>query len=62
MSRRKWLWWWGKGLNCRKNDVPSAIFGSLIRKRGEKEINGQVDGDKDKDNDNRLGALSRMKR
>ena len=45
-----------------KKDVPSAVFGGLIRKRGDKERNGQVDGDKDKDNDNRLGALGRMKR
>ena len=49
-------------MNCRKKDVPSAVFGGLIRKRGEMEVNGQVDGDKDKDNDNGVGALGRMKR
>ena len=45
-----------------QKDVPSAVFGGLIRKRDENETNGEVDGAKDKDNENRLGALERIKR
>ena len=45
-----------------QKDVPSAVFGGLIRKRDENENNGEVDAAKDKDNGIRLGALERMKR
>lgn len=45
-----------------QKDVPSAVFGGLIRKRDENENNGEVDVTKDKDNENRLGALERIKR
>lgn len=45
-----------------QKDVPSAVFGGLIRKRDENENNGEVDGAKDKDNESRLGALERIKR
>ncbi|TKY47327.1 pre-mRNA-splicing factor SYF1 [Spatholobus suberectus] len=42
--------------------VPSAVFGGLIRKRDENEKNGEVDGAKENDNENQLGALEIMKR
>lgn len=46
-----------------QKDVPSAVFGGLIRKRDEIENNGEVDGGaKEKDNENRLGALERIKK
>lgn len=41
-----------------QKDVPSAVFGGLIRKREEDENNGEADGA----NENRLGALERIKR
>ncbi|MED6136235.1 hypothetical protein PIB30_054207 [Stylosanthes scabra] len=43
-----------------QKDVPSAVFGSLIRGREESEMNGEAA--KDKDNESRLGALERIKR
>ena len=51
-----------KRVEITQKDVPSAIFGSLIRKRGNNETNGEVDGYKDKHNENRLGAIRRIKR
>jgi len=45
-----------------QKDVPSAVFGGLIRKRDEDEKNGEIDPAKDKDNKNLLGALDRIKR
>ncbi|XP_058749791.1 uncharacterized protein LOC131622765 [Vicia villosa] len=39
-----------------EKDVPSAVFGSLIRKRDEMETDGEVDGG------NMLGALERIKK
>ncbi|ESW20228.1 hypothetical protein PHAVU_006G191100 [Phaseolus vulgaris] len=45
-----------------QKDVPSAVFGGLIRKRDEDDKNGEIDAAKDKDNENRLGALERIKR
>ncbi|MED6196956.1 hypothetical protein PIB30_052203 [Stylosanthes scabra] len=43
-----------------QKDVPSAVFGSLIRGRDESEMNGEAA--KDKDNECWLGALERIKR
>ncbi|KAI4296973.1 hypothetical protein L6164_036886 [Bauhinia variegata] len=43
-----------------QKDVPSAVFGGLIRKRDENEGDGEADA-KDKD-ENRLGELERIKR
>lgn len=45
-----------------QKDVPSAVFGGLIRQRDEDENNGEVDGAKENENESRLGALERMKR
>ncbi|KAL5096600.1 hypothetical protein RYX36_000927 [Vicia faba] len=46
-----------------QKDVPSAVFGGLIRKRDEIENDREVDGSaKEKDNENRLGALERIKK
>ena len=45
-----------------QKDVPSAVFGGLIRKRDEDEKNGDIDAAKDKENKNLLGALGRIKR
>lgn len=46
-----------------QKDVPSAVFGGLIRKRDEIENDREVDGSaKEKDNETRLGALERIKK
>ncbi|XP_058749837.1 uncharacterized protein LOC131622821 [Vicia villosa] len=46
-----------------QKDVPSAVFGGLIRKRDEIENDRDVDGNaKEKDNETRLGALERIKK
>ncbi|KAL4286042.1 hypothetical protein AHAS_Ahas19G0046600 [Arachis hypogaea] len=45
-----------------QKDVPSAVFGSLVRGRDEGGMNGEADGTKDQDNESRLGALERIKR
>ncbi|KAK7369941.1 hypothetical protein VNO80_11989 [Phaseolus coccineus] len=42
-----------------QKDVPSAVFGGLIRKRDEDEKNGEIDAAKDKDNENRLAELTK---
>ncbi|CAJ2634310.1 unnamed protein product [Trifolium pratense] len=52
----------GDNIEITQKDVPSAVFGGLIRKRDELE-NNEVDGEaKEKDNENRLGALERIKK
>ncbi|GLT30377.1 hypothetical protein SLA2020_051790 [Shorea laevis] len=47
-----------------QKDVPSAVFGGLVRKRDDGDIDG--DGDtvpaKDRESESRLGALERIKR
>jgi len=45
-----------------QKDVPSAVFGGLVRKRDEIENNEVDDGAKEKDNESRLGALERIKK
>ncbi|PKI43644.1 hypothetical protein CRG98_035969, partial [Punica granatum] len=49
-----------------QKDVPSAVFGGLIRKREEDEKDEKDergdDAAKDKDGESRLGALERIKR
>jgi pre-mRNA-splicing factor SYF1 len=52
----------GDNIEIAQKDVPSAVFGGLIRKRDELENNEVDDGAKEKDNENRLGALERMKK
>jgi pre-mRNA-splicing factor SYF1 len=50
---------------AQKKDVPSAVFGGLIRKRDEadNDAEGQIaTATKEMDGDSRLGALERMKR
>ncbi|GMY37237.1 pre-mRNA-splicing factor SYF1 [Fagus crenata] len=50
---------------AQKKDVPSAVFGGLIRKRDEadNDAGGQIaTATKEMDGDSRLGALERMKR
>ena len=45
-----------------QKDFPFAVFGGLIRKREENKTNGEVEGEKEKDNENRLAALERINR
>lgn len=45
-----------------QKDVPSAVFGGLVRKRDEDGNNGGDDTDGAKDGESRLGALERIKR
>jgi pre-mRNA-splicing factor SYF1 len=52
----------GDNIEIAQKDVPSAVFGGLIRKRDELENNEADGGAKEKDNENRLGALERMKK
>ena len=56
-----------EGVEIAQKDVPSAVFGGLIRKR--EEADNDANGDdtataaaKDKDGDAHLGALERIKR
>ncbi|CAJ2648726.1 unnamed protein product [Trifolium pratense] len=52
----------GDNIEIAQKDVPSAVFGGLIRKRDELETNEVEGGAKEKDDENRLGALERIKK
>ena len=48
-----------------QKDVPSAVFGGLVRKRDEADNDAEAQdatATKEKDGDSRLGALERIKR